>query len=147
MLATGDAGEAGATLLEAMVVLAIVGLISGLAFPNIARGIQAQSLRHEFRTLSSDLMLARGDAIRKGQPVTFAVSADGRAYGWTGAERRLLGPDTRLAMSQAAITFDTDGAAGSEVILSLRGPPGERRMALDPATGRTREGPVPEAGA
>jgi prepilin-type N-terminal cleavage/methylation domain-containing protein len=144
MSATGDAGDRGATLLEAMVVLAIVGLISGLAFPNLARGLQARSLQHAARTLAGDLVLARGDAIRRGQPVTFAVSADGAAYGWTGAERRTLGPETRLAMSQPLITFDTDGVTGSAVTLTLRGPPGECRLTLDPATGRTRESVGPE---
>ena len=146
MSATGDASETGATLLEAMVVLAISGLIAGLAFPNIARGMQAQALRHEARTLVADLALARSDAIRRGQPVTFAVAADGRAYGWTGAERRSLTPDVRLSMSVQALSFDPDGRTPGPAALSLRGPAGERTLSLDPATGRAVEGLRQEAG-
>jgi len=145
MSATGDASERGATLLEAMVVLAIAGLIAGLAFPNIARGIQAQSMRHAARTLVADLALARSDSIRRGQPVTFAVAADGRAYGWTGAERRALPPDVRLSMSVQALSFDSDGRTPVAAALSLRGPAGERLLSLDPRTGRAVEGLRQEA--
>jgi general secretion pathway protein H len=142
MSATGEASDRGSTLLEAMVVLAIAGLIAGMAFPNLARGLQAGALRHATRALAGDLATARHDAIRSGSPITFAVAGDGRGYGWTGSGRRQAPPDMVLAMSPNAVTFDPEGRALAAANLTVGSAHGERRLFIDPTSGRARELPV-----
>ncbi len=57
----------GFTLLELLVVLALLSLLSAVAFPSIGRGLAALNLRTSSNQIASTLRLARSKAIREQQ--------------------------------------------------------------------------------
>lgn len=117
MSATGDRAEpirsAGFTLVEALVVVAIAGLISGLVFPRLQAAVSGQ----EFRLARSALLLGiretRALAIRSGGPATFRIAADSAGFQIGEQPRRTL-PDTVALTSLSggnSITFYEDGTS------------------------------------
>ena len=60
--------ERGFTLIEALVVLAIVGLVAGLAYPAIERSRDALALRHARGQLAAAVSAVRAGAMRRPNP-------------------------------------------------------------------------------
>ena len=52
------------TLLESLVVIAIVALVSMITVPNVTQALHVLSLRESARTLQADLRVARATAMR-----------------------------------------------------------------------------------
>jgi len=130
-----DSGDAGTTLLEALVVMAVVALIGGLAFPAVDRQLGAWRFASDARRLAADLDHARALARRGDNPAR--VVATGTGYAVTRIARvdleRAL-PQSRVSLA-SPLTFFADGSArGGPVRLSQ----GRYRLnlAVDPATGR-----------
>lgn len=103
-------GARGFTLLEMLVVLALMGLASALAFPMLSNVLGAlryeQSVDAAFGLASS----ARAAAIRTGAPVTLALdAAAGRLR--IGGEAPLDLAPAIVASGPGAITFMQDGSA------------------------------------
>lgn len=66
----------GFTLLEALVVLAVLGVLLGLAVPTL-KNLQAKhQLQAQAEVLLGSLLLARSEAIRRQQPITLCPHAD-----------------------------------------------------------------------
>jgi prepilin-type N-terminal cleavage/methylation domain-containing protein len=122
MSATGEAagGEGGFTLLEALVALAIFGLLSGLMFPAVAQGVAGAAFEQAASGLRADLAMARAQALRTGAPVELVVDDAGRGYGWTPGPQRELIADLALAPAGARVAFYSDGSSSGGV-LSLQG--------------------------
>ncbi|MDB0047364.1 prepilin-type N-terminal cleavage/methylation domain-containing protein [Porticoccaceae bacterium] len=70
----------GFTLIETLVVLAIVAMIYGLFAPTFARRVALASFDSTVQTIANDLKTLRTTAILSGQPIRFDVTADGREY-------------------------------------------------------------------
>ncbi|WP_174300551.1 Tfp pilus assembly protein FimT/FimU [Caulobacter sp. S45] len=124
--------ERGATLLEMLVVMGILGLVAGLAFPALRRPYEALAADTARSAVLADLRTGRAEAIRTGAPVTFSVSPDGRLYGWKDRSR-LLPASVRMQV-ESPVTFAEDGSSnGGRLVLYARG----RAMTLfvAPATG------------
>ena len=75
----GATGEAGFTLIESLVVLAVVGLLSALAFPSVDRARTAIMARAARAEQTRILLAARANALRYDRP--FVLEAMPRGAG------------------------------------------------------------------
>ena len=119
--------ERGFTLIEMLVVLAVLALISSLAFPAVERAFARERFRAAGADLEMRLHAARDTAITRGQVTRFDPGAVPQGLA-------LAGPRT-------GIVFYPDGSAtGGQLVLgAVAGEgtaPRQFRLAVDGATGR-----------
>lgn len=69
--------QTGFTLTELMVVVAIVAILLSVGLPSYRYITNSYRMSSEINSLLGDLMYARAEAIRQGQPVAICVSTDG----------------------------------------------------------------------
>jgi len=74
--------QRGFTLVELLVVLAILGLLTALAPPAYDRLRESTQYRKTLRQLIVDLKLARSQAQARGQWVSFEMALDHNRYRW-----------------------------------------------------------------
>lgn len=70
----------GFSLVELMVVVAIIGLLLLVAFPAYTAWIQSSRIRTAAETLQSGLQLARAEAVRRNGTVEFVLSGANSAW-------------------------------------------------------------------
>jgi general secretion pathway protein H len=139
MSATGEAAEAGSTLLEMLVVIGIMVLVAGVVYPNVLRPLERMPLLAARATLVADLRKARADSARLGRIVRVDLDEDGRGYQWNAAAVVLPSP-VRLEADRRAVLFFADGSSsGGRLKLTGRGRALE--VAVDPTTGVVAAGP------
>lgn len=73
--------NAGFTLLEAMIVIAIVGILAAVAVPSLQDMIESNSLKQVAEGLKSDMQFARTEAIKHSEDVIVSRTA-GDAGTW-----------------------------------------------------------------
>jgi general secretion pathway protein H len=100
--------EAGVTLLEALVVIAIVAMIAALVAPNIGASMDLLSLRQSASVLQADLRVARATALRTGNTVTVTPLKNGRGYDWIGGTRHF--PEAVSLSMSGPVSFMADGS-------------------------------------
>lgn len=74
----------GFTLVEMLVVVSIVGILSGVAFPYLGVMVDSIRMRRIANSFHTSLLLARSEAIKRNGPVALCKSADGIACANTG---------------------------------------------------------------
>ncbi|HEX4182675.1 MAG TPA: hypothetical protein VHY34_05410 [Caulobacteraceae bacterium] len=122
MSETGDDGsrlspEAGTTLIEALVVVAITTMVAIIGFPRLQQGLVTLSQRLTVATVAARLREARADAMRRDGPVVFTVAADGKAFGASDGPAATTPPAVRLkADGGRRIAFYGDGSSSGGVI-------------------------------
>ncbi|HZV85127.1 MAG TPA: GspH/FimT family pseudopilin [Brevundimonas sp.] len=113
----GRHGRTGMTLVEMLVVIAIVGVSAGMVVLAVGGGRDDAAAQTEANRLADRLRLAADEALVAGRPVTLSMNAAG--YGFeTGAAssadwaaRHELPRGVRLSARQAELVIDPDGAA------------------------------------
>lgn len=69
--------QAGFTLIELIVVMAIVGVVASLAYPSFQETIRLNRIQSQTTRLMSTLMVTRSEAAKTNKPATVCKSADG----------------------------------------------------------------------
>jgi len=137
----------GFTLLELLVVLAIVALAAALVVPNIPSVIGATRLTTAAQVTGAFLREARALAIVEGVAVDFEIDPRSGAYRFADRAKSInpgvalvlttMLPAGRAPGSPGVVRFYPDGGASGAVIRLERG--GTLRVvAVDPLTGRVR---------
>ena len=133
MSATGDRRESGATLLEMLVVVGLMGLIAGVTFPSLQGALDHARLEHARADLVANLRLARAAAAREGHEIRVDLAADGASYGWE-QTAVALPPGLKASAEREAMKFYVDGTSSGGVwTLGAKGR--SLGVAVDPATG------------
>lgn len=133
MSATGNRRANGFTLIEALVVVAITALISGLAFPAMRSAIDGQEFRTARGVVELTLRETRAKAIRSGSPVAFRVMNGGAAMAIDGGGETPLPQLLRLAPAQN-VTFFPDGTSDGATLF-LAGKARSVNFTIFPTTG------------
>jgi general secretion pathway protein H len=124
----------GFTLIEMLVVLAITGLVSALAFPALDRALRRQAFEAAANAIDLGLREARADAIRTSQPTRFVLGADRRSIVRYGAPPIVIPRDMTLSLPTRGIGFYGDGTStGGEIAIGGIGR--GRRLSVDPGSG------------
>lgn len=131
MSATGKRSDAGFTLIEMLVVLAIAALVAGIGFPRMQGQIAAQEWRTAVASVTAQLRTARARAVLSGRPVTVAAAGSGMRID-AGVPTPLPASVT-LAAPLPVIFFGDGSASGGEI--GVRSGARRRVIAVSPATG------------
>lgn len=141
-----DRAQAGFTLLELMVVLALMTLLMGLVLPSLVRSWEREKNRATIRDLTATLRTARSEAITRGFKVRLFLNLKSGRYRLEGSAREgiLTGvrlTDARLVWqdpekSQGYIAFFGDGSSSGGKLMLVE--PTGRRYILEvkPITGK-----------
>ena len=104
-------GEAGFTLLEMLVTLAISALIAGIGFPALQQAIGHAEFQRDVADIRSGLRQARAMAIRREAPVAVELTADRRLVAGGQLLSAPLQPGVRVAFNPGPAVFYADGSA------------------------------------
>ncbi|MGE5517929.1 MAG: GspH/FimT family pseudopilin [Bacteroidota bacterium] len=122
------------SLLEALVALAIVGLIGTLAYPRLEQASNVAVLRHTVTVLVQDLRRARTVAVRSGDAAVVVPAPGGHGYLLPDQSLRPLPDGLALQAAGPGIRFFPDGSASGGRV-TVTGSGGLLAVAVDPTTG------------
>lgn len=137
--ATARARSRGMTLIEILVVLAIIALLAAIALPMLGPGASTMEMKQAARQLASGLRLARSEAVATRQEMFVTLDLEGRRFKVARDPKEYPLPkavEIKLFTAQndivdektGAIRFFPDGGSnGGRITLSA----GERRYEVD----------------
>ncbi len=135
---SGPGAMHGFTLAEAMIVVAILAILAGIAVPSLNQFMLGQRVKNASFDIFSSLVLARSEAITRNTAVTVAPFGDGWQNGLT--VTLLDGTVIRnLEMGHSTIAVTFDGPTNSVVFSGtgrLSGERGQFRLIAPGATPR-----------
>jgi general secretion pathway protein H len=135
MISRRDAApaSAGFTLIELVVVLAIVGMALAMAVPLVGKRLPGAALAVATTEIRDALRSARSTAIAQDRPVVFRGDAGG-GY-WLDRRHYALG-DTRVTTEGGTriAFFPSGGASGGRIVLTSTA--GRHEIVVDAVTGR-----------
>lgn len=124
--------QCGISLLEMLLVIALIAAVSLLAAAAFSGGMKGTQLRSVVKEIATELRFTRTHAIATGQPQRFIIDPAGRSWQApkgrdgsipAGIDVRFIGArEVQPAQGQGAVMFFADGAAtGGRVQLSRDG--------------------------
>lgn len=135
---------AGFTLLELIIVMALVALMLGLSSVFVASTMPSARLSALARELSATAMLARTQADMRGEAQTLTINLDARQYSLEGRPTRAMPPNVTVKVTDPfsgdveqgtyTLRFEPFGPAPAATIL-LRNPTRQMIVELDPIVG------------
>lgn len=138
MSATGDdLYPNGFTLIEALVVVAILALISGLAFPRVQQMIDAARFSSARTMLLGAVAEARARAIRTDSATRLTASPDGADLIIGETVIAQLPSGIRIAPQSRMPAFFSDGSASGGLV-TLNGTPRQATLTIVRETGLSR---------
>lgn len=114
-------GRAGFTLLEMLVVVGLLALVAGVAFPSLFTMAGAARFASATRLTELALRQAHADAVRTGRAVRFAVDDGGAALFVSHRPLVPLPPPARAEAPADGILFFADGSASGGVVRLVDG--------------------------
>ena len=135
----------GFTLLELIVVVALLAIISALAAPSFKDLLAAQRVRVTAYNIVSDLTLARSEALKRGENVTLTPTSAQWVNGWSvnvASTAEILGSQgnvgsgVQFTTSPAGVTFDRNGRSNVAAVIRFAltdGGSNPRCISLDPS--------------
>lgn len=139
MWATGKpSNSAGFTLLELMVVVALIALLTAVVPVAFNRVFPAQELRVHAERIAGELRHLQGQAVASGRTQSLRGAADGRSIQTSLREKPFELPSRITAqIGPQAVIFYGDGSSSGG---TLRLHSGERELVItvSPLTGRVR---------
>ncbi len=111
----------GFTMVELMVVLAVLVVVVGVAAPTMGPFISTQQIKAVSFDLTSDLLMARNEALKRNASVTISRKDGDWAKGWTVvasdgddiSARNAPHVSVQFLNAPASITFDVNGRVSS----------------------------------
>ena len=135
----------GFTLIELMVTVAVLAVLASLAAPSFRQMLAAQRVRTTGYDMVGDLVLARSEAIKRGENVTITPVVSNWALGWSvnvastsevlGGQGR-VGNGVQFTMAPTSITFDRNGRTSVSSVVRIGlydGAANKRCISLDPS--------------
>ena len=146
------AKQRGFTLVELLVVFALVALLAALVPLAFERLRESAQYRDAVRSLLSDIRQARYRALSEGREVRFSVDLAQRSYGVEGRAFKLLPQPLRLQATVADIELSADrkaairflpsgGATGGSIDIVRPGGSGVR-LTVDWLSGGVVQSPI-----
>jgi type IV fimbrial biogenesis protein FimT len=135
----------GFTLLELMVAVAVLAVISALAAPSFKQLLAAQQVRVTAYNVVSDLVLARSEAVKRGENVTVTPTSSQWVNGWSInvastseviGRQGSVGNGVQFTASPSSVTFDRNGRTSVITIVRFAltdGGTHPRCVSLDPS--------------
>jgi general secretion pathway protein H len=125
----------GFTLVELMIVLAVLGLAAALALPYFAKGTQQAALGGATQEVRAALNLARSAAIGEDRAVSFSGGIDGyRIDGARHAFAAAAGLVVEIKGGSRIAFYPSGGSSGGHII--LRDATARREIEIEALTGR-----------
>jgi general secretion pathway protein H len=136
---TRSSAHPGFTLIEVLVILAIVSLIAGIGFPAVEKAMRRQAFVEAANRVDVALHGARAEALRQDQAVGFGVAVDGHGFGVGEAMERLVEPLAVQAPDGPILFYGDGSSTGGRLALTDRR--WERHWQVRRNTGEIGEGP------